>query len=209
MNLKEAFTYQNYLDRLMAAAQTSIVDRDHTLVVHKKHLRHKANADAEDMEETVDTGEFFPNDDVIRFIAYLTEQRYALSTAITDAKMSIDFDMDAALTTNQYRRGAASAIKRMLHTKAGKRTESGLAYKFNAEGNETPYRYEIEVTTEEAFDRAKSRAAMKALLAEANETSQKIDAAMVNTEVDYEAPFATNDEFEEAVTAFLDAERSA
>ena len=58
MNLKESFRYQNFLENMLAYAGNSLTDREHSLTITKNHLRKKANAEAEDMMETVDVGEF-------------------------------------------------------------------------------------------------------------------------------------------------------
>ena len=46
MNLKEAFRYQNFLDRVFGAAAISIQVRDHCLTQTREHLCNKVNPDA-------------------------------------------------------------------------------------------------------------------------------------------------------------------
>lgn len=91
----------------------------------------------------------------------------------------------------------------MLRFKGTKRTERGTDYKFNAEGNQTPYYYDIEVVTSENFDRAKAKAAAQSVIAKADEVSVAIDTALINTWVEYEAPFNVNDSFDDAMVTFL------
>lgn len=79
MNLKESFRYQNFLENMLAYAGNSLTDREHSLTITKNHLRKKANAEAEDMMETVDVGEFFKNDDVLKFMTMLVEERSKLT----------------------------------------------------------------------------------------------------------------------------------
>ena len=43
MNLKEAFRYQNFLDRMFGAAALSIQKRDHCLTQTRNHLCSKVN----------------------------------------------------------------------------------------------------------------------------------------------------------------------
>lgn len=108
MNLKESFRYQNFLENMLACSGNSLTDREHSLAITKNHLRKKANAEAEDVVETVDYGEFFHNDDVLRFMSRLVEEREKLTNAIGKAKASIGFDLDAAIETNKFRQSAAS-----------------------------------------------------------------------------------------------------
>lgn len=71
MNLKESFRYQNFLGSLLSSAVSSLTDVQHCLTTTKTHLRNKANSDAADVTEQVDVGEFYKNDDVLRFMLYI------------------------------------------------------------------------------------------------------------------------------------------
>lgn len=203
MNLKESFRYQNFLDMMMRAASASIQQRDHCLKVTKTHLRSKANPDASDVTETVEGEVFFANDDVVAFMAWLVKEREKLTTAIGAAKASIGFDIDAAIETNKFRQTVNSSIKSMLRYTPTKRVEQGRDYKFNVEGNQTPYIYEIEVVSEEAYDKTGAKTLMREMISKADEVSAAIDAAMINTKVDYEPVFDVNETFDDVMTDFL------
>jgi hypothetical protein len=203
MNLKESFRYQKFLDGLMQQAQSSICDRNHALKVTKTHLRNRVNSEAEDKVEEIDVGEFIPNDDVLTFMQYLIGEKERLSCAIGKAKASCGFDIDAAVETNKYRQNLRSSVGSMLRNTAAKRTERGSDYKFNVEGNQTPYSYDVEVESSEAFDRDVAKTTMKEVIAKADEVSREIDMALINTVVEYNTPFDVNDSFEDAVKVFL------
>ena len=203
MNLKESFRYQNFLENMMSCAGASLTEREHSLTVTKNHLRNKANADAEDMQEVVDNGEFFKNDDVLSFMLLLVEERNKLTNAIGTAKASIGFDLDAAVETNKFRQTVAQRAKTMLRYSASKRTERGTDYKFNVEGNQMIYYYDIEVESKEAFDRERAKAVVRDIMSESDKVSAQIDSAMINTTVDYEQPFNVNDSFEDVMTEYL------
>ncbi len=203
MNLKESFRYQNFLENMMAEAGSSITSREHSLTVTKKHLRYKANPDAQDMEETVDVGEFYKNDDVLSFMLLLVEERQKLTDAIGRAKASVGFDIDAAVETNKFRQTVAARTKAMLRFAPSKRTEQGRDYKFNVEGNQTPYLYEIEVETTEAFDRGRAKSVVREIMLQADKASAEIDSALINTQVEYEPPFNVNDSFDDVMEEFL------
>lgn len=204
MNLKESFRYQNFLDMMMRAASASIQQRDHCLKVTKTHLRNKANPDASDVTETVEGEVFFANDDVVAFMAWLVREREKLTTAIGAAKDSIGFDIDAAIETNKFRQTVNGSIKNMLRYTPTKRVEQGRDYKFNVEGNQTPYIYEIEVVSEEAYDKTGAKTLMREMISKADEVSAAIDAAMINTKVDYEPVFDVNETFDDVMTDFLE-----
>lgn len=204
MNLKESFRYQNFLDMMMRAASASIQQRDHCLKVTKTHLRSKANPDASDVTETVEGEVFFANDDVVAFMAWLVKEREKLTTAIGAAKASIGFDIDAAIETNKFRQTVNGSIKNMLRYTPTKRVEQGRDYKFNVEGNQTPYIYEIEVVSEEAYDKTGAKTLMREMISKADEVSAAIDAAMINTKVEYEPVFDVNETFDDVMTDFLE-----
>lgn len=203
MNLKESFRYQNFLDSMLTNARCSIEDRDHALLVTKSHLKSKANPDAADVIETVEVDDFFPNDAVVAFMVWLVDEREKLTRAICEAKNSLDFSLDAAVEANKFRQTLHASIKRMLRFTPSKKIEKGQDYKFNAEGNQMPYVYDIETSAEEAFNRSEAKEIMREMITTADTVSSEIDAAMINTTVNYEPKFDVNDTFEDAMSEFI------
>lgn len=203
MNLKESFRYQNFLENMMSEASSSLTSREHSLTITKKHLRNKANADAQDMDETVDVGEFYKNDEVLSFMLLLVDERQKLTDAIGRAKASVGFDIDAAVETNKFRQTVAARTKAMLRFVASKRIEQGRDYKFNVEGNQTQYYYDIEVEATEAFDRNRAKDVVRKIMSQADKASAEIDSALINTKVEYEPPFNVNDSFDDVMKEFL------
>lgn len=203
MNLKEAFRYQKFLDSMMFHAGRSIADREHCLVVTKNHKCSKANTDAVDFEEVVEVDKFFSNDSVIMFAEFLIEEKKKLTEAITAAKASVGFDMDAATEVNKYRQQLNSAIKTMLSFKPTNRVEAAYGYKFNVEGNQVQYKYDVDVSSEEAYDRDSAKAIMRKAITESDAESSRIDAAKINTVVEYEPKFDVNESFEDVMTEFI------
>lgn len=202
MNLKESFRYQSFLNSLMMNAGISISSKDHCFEVTKTHRKNKANPEDEDVVETVEADGFYPNDEVIKFMQWLISEKEKLSTAINRAKNSIDFDLDAAIETNKLRQSAYINMKRMTSFVPTKKIEQGRGYKFNVEGNQMGYVYDIEVESKDAFDRDASKGIMRDIISNANEVSSRIDSAMINTVVDYTPMYDVNDSFEDVMEAF-------
>lgn len=205
MNLKEAFRYQNFLDGLMTNATQAIGSRTAALTVTKVHKRKAVNPEAEDITEVVDKGECHKPEDILAVMQRLITERTLLSQAITRAKTGMKdrdghaFDMDSALETVKFQRSAAAGIRSLLNCKASKGIDSGRDYKFNVEGNQVSYVYEIETTITEDFDRKNCRDMIKNLLSEADKMSSVIEKMQVDTPVDYNPPFDVNDNFDEVV----------
>lgn len=204
MNLKEAFRYQNFLDRMFGAAALSIQKRDHCLTQTRKHLCSKVNPEANDFEEGVKVEEeFFANDDVIKAMLFMIGEKEKLTIAINNAKKSIGLDIDAALAVNKYRQQFNSAVAFMMRFKPCNRVETEIGHKFNVAGDPVDYKYDVEVTSVESYDKDAAKKAMKEIISEADKTSSEIDAAKVNTKVEYTPVFDVNDSFEDVMNAFL------
>lgn len=209
MNLKESFRYQNFLNHLMQSASTSIQSREHCFEVVKHHFKSKANPDASDIDEIVEYGEFYGNDVVIAFMKCLVAEREKLTTAINTAKSSIGFDLDSAIETNKFRQMVNTSIKKMLGYVPIKRVEQGRDYKFNVEGNQMAYVYDIEVESKDAFDRNEAKSVMRSMITKADEVSSEIDAAMINTIVDYKPRFDINESFDDVMDEFITSLRAS
>lgn len=205
MNLKEAFRYQNFLDRIFGAACVSIEKRDHCLTQTRNHLYNKVNPDMENVKEEVKTEEdFFANDDVIQAMLFLIEEKEKLSIAINKAKESVDMDIDAAVSVNKYRQLLNKSVAFMMRLNPCTRIETGIAQKFNSTGDPVDYKYDVEVTSVEAYDRKAAKKIMKKVISEADKTSAAIDFVKVNTTVDYTPVFDVNDSFEDVMNTFLE-----
>ena len=204
MNLKEAFRYQNFLDDMIMSGCSSISNRNHSLKTVKHHKCSAANAEVEDFDEVVvESEEFFANNDVIDCIIFLMDEKERLSNAIESAKMMLGISIDAAIGMNKCRQSICRSLKHMLSMKPSLRKEYGYGQKFNNEGNQIDYKYEVEVESEEAFDRAAAKAVMKYLVEKSDEVSTQIDLAKVNTSVNYKPKFDVNDMFDDVMQEFL------
>lgn len=205
MNLKESFRYQKFLDGLMRSAGSNLQNPYHSLKTTKVHLRHAVNPEAEDVTEVVEDGEFVPNDTVLAFMAHLIDEREKLSIAIGKAKASVGFDMDAAIETNKFRQSLNGSVRQMLRQVGTKRKTKEVDYKFDINGQQVPYRYDVEITTTENYDKEAAKALMRATIAKADEVSAAVDAAMINTVVEYEPPYDVNETYDDVLESFIQA----
>lgn len=203
LSLKESFRYQKFLNSLMDYACNSIKSRERSLTTTETHKKSVMNPDAKDeVREITSETEFTCNDDVIDFILWLIGEKRKLSNAISEAKAGSEFDTDAAVETNKFRHEAEQAINVMLMYKPTTKKWKGTDYKFNAEGNQTPYYYDVEITTKEAYDKDKAKKILKELSKESNELSIKIDSGVINTMVDYEPMFDVSEPYDDVVAEF-------
>ena len=63
----------------------------------------------------------------------------------------------------------------------------------------------MEITTTENYDKEAAKALMRATIAKADEVSAAVDAAMINTVVEYEPPYDVNESFDDVLEAFAES----
>ena len=208
MNLKEAFRFQNKLQSLMNEAD-SILSREQNITkVQNTYLRKKVMAEAED-ETSIDapSTEYSGRiTEVAMFLLHLLNEREKLSAAIHKAKAGLDLPagLDGEVSLNSKRQEIAGTLRRMASLRSSEVVipNGGTGYRFNNEGNQVSYRCDVKRVTTIDFDRNKIRKACADLSKKSDEISGQIDAAVVNTQVAYEAPFDVNDTFSDVFEAF-------
>lgn len=205
MYLKEAFRYQNFLSLMIENAMTYLTNRSFVTKTTQEHLRKKANAEAEDetVEVAVDRPYTCTNNQLISILEHLMEEKAKLTAAISAAKKASPLDIDAELANNRTRQKTAAILNGMSRLRSTESVIRGTAYKFNGEGNQVPYSYDVRQVTIIDFDRNKVRNASRALAAKADEVSASIDKVMVELAVAYEPEYSVNDSFEDVVEQFL------
>lgn len=203
MNLKESYRYANFLDNLLDTAYSYLRNKGFITSTKQNHLRSKANNEAADevtdVKKPYDV-EFTPND-VIDFAVKVLSEKEKLSTAIAYAKATTEINIDNAIAMNKKKQGFVSVLNGMVGIKPNISTISGSGYKFNQEGNQVKYYYDIEQTTTIDFDRNDVKALIKKYNRICDEVSSKLDSIEITTEVDYTPLFDINDTFEDLIVA--------
>ena len=199
MNLKEAFRYQNRLQRLMDEA-TNILSREGNVTrVENTVLLHKVNPEVQDETTVAPYDSEYGNyaTEVAVFLMYLLEERQKLSQAIRAAKQAMAMDFDGEISLNAKRQEIAGLFRRMGELRCSEQLcpRGGVGYKFNTDGNQVSYRCDLKKVTTINFDRNKIRSFTTFLSKKADQVSAELDKQMVNTEVCYNAPFDVNDTF--------------
>jgi len=211
MNLKEAFRFQNKLQTLMMEARRILEDDDNITKVQNTYLRHKVMAEAED-ETTIEATATEYSEritEVAEFLVYLLTEREKLNAAIYRAKGNLPFTagFDGEVSLNGKRQEIAELFRHMAGLRNGEVLihNGGVGYRFNNEGNQVSYRCDVKRVTTVNFDRNKIRKMCAELSRKSDETSASLDGALVNTAVDYEAPFDVNEAFAGVFEAYIGA----
>ena len=208
MNLKEAFRYQNKLQRLMEEAEGILMRERNVVKVENTALLHKVNPEAAD-ETTLEVPDNEYADhitDIAMLLMYLLEQRRLLGYAIRDAKRGLELDFDGEVSLNGKRQELSNIFRRMGEIRSCETLlpGAGIGYKFNAEGNQVSYRCDLKKVTTINFDRNKVRSFAASLSRFADSTSAQLDACLVNTQVAYEPPFDVNESFADVLQWFIE-----
>lgn len=205
MYLKEAFRYQNFINRLISQTMSYLSYDKNVTRITQEHMRKKVNLDAEN--ETVDMTTMrqftYEVNDLIRFLEKCMEEREKLTAAISAAKSGCDVDIDAEIANNKTRQGVVSTLTRMAAIKPNEKMTRATDYKFNAEGNQVPYTYEVKEVSTIDFDRNQVKAIAKEMAAKCDEVSADIDKIMVELAVDYTPWYSINDSYEDVVEQFI------
>lgn len=206
MNLKEAFRFQNKIQKLMDEAQSILGKDENMTCVQNTYLRKKVMVEAEN-ETTMDV----PNTDygekvtvLAGFILHLLDEREKLARAIRTAKDSLPIDMDSEVSLNSKRQEIARLFQHMTDLRSSEIVISngGTGFRFNAEGNQVSYRCDVKRVVTINFDRNVIRKYASDIHRKADTTSAELDRCLVNAEVNYVAPFDVNDSFAEIFEAF-------
>ena len=215
MNLKEAFRFQNKLQSMMEEAQ-SILGHDMNITkVQNTYLRKKVMAEAED-ETTIDPPSTEYSEKITEmavFLLSLLDEREKLSAAIHRTKAGLDLPagLDGEVGLNSKRQEIAGLFRRMTGLRASETLipNGGTGYRFNNDGNQVAYRCDVKRVVTINFDRNKVRRMCSDLSKKADAVSSALDAALVNAQVDYIAPFDVNDTFADVFEDFLKEQASA
>jgi len=209
MNMKEAFRYLNHLDRLAQEAKAYLLFRENCTLVTQTHRKSKANSEVQD--EVLTTEQIRDNwnmhKDVMQvadFYIDLIREKQGLSLLIARIKAEHEFRMDAELAANKLRQEVAATLQLVArNNRPTRRITRGSAYKFNAEGNQVTYYYDIEESTEPAFDPKEMKEKARVLQEKSDVVSAEADAFLVNTEVSFDARYSVSDTFDDAYERFI------
>ena len=187
MILKEAFRYQNYLTSLFVQATSYLSREDFITTTTQNHNRSMVNSDAQD--EKISVPKVFnvgykPND-LIDFVVKLIDEKQKLSNAITEAKKSLDMDIDAAMSMNKTKQDFIRVLRRMASIKSTESEKEGTSYKFNNDGDQVSYRYPVKEVKAIDYNRNTVKGLISKYKKETDQISTTRDRIDIMTDVDY------------------------
>lgn len=204
MNLKEAFTYQNFYDRLIGMVDTYLTETNSTYKRTFTHLRHAVNPEAEDVTKVETQTEKLPYDvaTMVSFALDVLEEKEKMYAAIRKAKESAELDLDAAIGMNKTRKNLQNVLTELYQKREYDIMSSGRDYKFNVNGEQVPYNYEINEKLILEYDKKDIKKIMKSLDATCNEVSKQVDRLNVNLAVDIVPKYTLDMDLEDCLELF-------
>ena len=142
--------------------------------------------------------EFSPND-VIDFVVKVITEKEKLSDAIAKAKNTTDINIDNAISMNKKKQVFVSVLNGIADIKPSEIKTTSKSYKFDINGEQKPYVYDVNRKTSINFDRNDVRNLIKKYLKETDEISAKLDLIEITTQVDFTPTWDVNEKFEELV----------
>lgn len=205
MNLKEGFRYQNKIDEWIGRANGLLLYTPNVTITTQEHFKSKANPD-EAKDETVvverDGTLTATPDEIIDLLILLLNEKEKLTKAISVAKRALPIDIDGSILMNKKRQEISRVFTTLGNMKDIKRIVRGTGQKFNVEGNQTNYYYDIEEKITTNFDKEKVKSFSKESLKHSDSISSEIDLAMINVNVKFEPPYDVNDTFDDILDIF-------
>ena len=201
MVLKEAYRYQNYLTDLIEKAESYLMLSNFITETKENHMRSKVNSDAEDEEIVVPkiyNVDFTPTD-LVDFMVRVLDEKQKLSDAISEAKKTTELDVDSAVSMNKIKQRYISVLRFMADKKSEEKIIEGKDYKFDINGEQKPYKYQINKVTTISYDRNNVRKLIKKYQTECDDISTKLDKIQLLTEVEFVPTWDIGDSLEDVV----------
>lgn len=210
MNLKDSFRYQNFLEDIINKTKWQLENQSNVTTRSEEHQRKKSNPDAENETVNVTPDRLFPNitiNSLIGFYEQAVSEKIKLTVAIDKAKKQLnDLSYDAGLAINRIRQGFANTMRFLAGIRPSESITQTKGYKFNVNGDQVPYFYDVKTVVSIDFDRNHVRSLFKKYTDEANATSDVLDHALLDAQVDFEPLFDMNNTFEETVERYFEGE---
>lgn len=213
-SIKESFRTLNILDRHISSLTSYIRNTNNAVKIKEVHLKSKSNSDVTDEELDVSAERTYncSIDDITFLIRQLIDQKLGLALAVESAKKDLILDwkenginltLDTGVEYAKKCRELANNLKSLVDLKSSETKKQGKDYKFNAEGNQTPYVYNIEVKTTIDFNRDNVNDLYKKLLNKADTLSTQIESAMLKEVVEFKSIYDIHDSIAEIVEKYL------
>lgn len=202
MTLRESYTYQNFLDRMINKCEYLLSVPSFITTTVETHKIAEANPGAKDRVVTRDKNvdvDCAPAQ-VVDLLVKLLEEKEKISSAIATTKKSTEIDIDESMAMNKVRQDAINRFKSMSAYRSSESESYGTAYRLNTtSGSQERFQYVIESKTSIDFDRNNINALIKKYKRINDELSKKKDLIELTVEVEFSPKYDMDSSFEELI----------
>lgn len=214
MNIKEAGHYAKHLSSLIFSLTMQLNMDANLYNTTENHLRLSANPDAVNEEIKVINENKLPCSihDLSHLIKSLIEEKNQLALAIEAGKNSIKLDwvengtkltIDSAVEFNKNLREFANRLKGISNCKSSETKKTGKGKKFNVEGNQVDYYYDVEVIKTIDFDKKVVVDLYKKTLEKTDIISKQIDSALLKDAIIFTPSYSIYDNMEDIIEKYI------
>lgn len=209
ISLKKSFEYKNYFKNLFNECCSLLIDDSFMTKTIEEHYINKVNKDEDDKVENIislkrNIYSFITPNQLIDFVIYINNECNRLSEAITAAKTREPLSRyDTLITKNSQDRDLLYSISATNKIKSKEEFSVGSGRKFNIDGEQVTYDYDVKRIKTIDFDRNETKKLALKLRSECNSTSEAIDLLLVQNLVEFDTIFETGESFEEAFERYL------
>ncbi len=214
MNLKEAARYGKFLNDMIYVAQITSTSNDYIKKTIETHNKSKFNSEDEDevIEITSQDKLNIKSNNLIYLAKDLIEEKLMLNLAIQKSKSNLSINLeendlilslDEAISYNKQLRSLISSCNTLNKVKSTESKRKEYGYKFNVEGNQVSYQYEVIVKKDIDFDKKEVYDLSKILKGKTDKISTLIDQSMTKDIIDFVPKYDINDSFEEIVEYYM------
>jgi len=214
ISLKESFRVLSYIDKTISSLTSYLSNKNNSISVLEQHLKEKSNPEAKNEELDTTTIKEYPDAstiNIINLVQNLIAEKTKLEISVELAKRGIvietkdnkNLSLDSAISNAKQSRNLANVLNNLINIKTDEKKTVGTGFKFNINGEEVPYRYDVVVTKTINFDRNIVSDNYKQLLEKADKLSISIEKAMMEEIVEYEFPYSIHDSVVDVVSKYL------
>ena len=216
ISLKESFRTLVYIDKTISSLTSYLSNKNNSISVIESHLKEKSNPEAQNEElDTTTIREYSDAStvDIINLVGKLIAEKTKLEISVEIAKRNIlietkdnnNLSLDSAISNAKQSRNLAGVLNSLINIKTDEKKTVAQGFKFNINGEEVPYRYDVLVTKTISFDKNIVSDNYKQLLEKADKLSISIEKAMMEDIVEYEFPYSIHDSTADIVCKYLDS----
>jgi len=216
ISLKESFRILSYIDKTISSLTSYLSNKNNSISVIESHLKEKSNPEAQNEELDTTTVREYPDAstvDIINLVGKLISEKTKLEISVENAKKHIviitkdnnNLSLDSAISNAKQSRNLAGVLNSLINIKTDEKKTVAQGFKFNINGEEVPYRYDVVITKTINFDRSIVSDNYKTLLEKADKLSISIEKSMMDEIVEYEFPYSVHDSTADIVSKYLDS----